>query len=146
MALKIKSTSSLYNPSWIEPIGNLTDFNDLFKDLQKQAYRSDDWMKLSIPKDDELWHLIESSYHDAFYQSFLALSEILSENSSTETVIPVASKEFTEDHKQRFIETIHNALFEPGEENAATEMMADLLMNHKEEVLKLLNTDRKSVV
>lgn len=140
MALKIRSTSSLDNPSWIEPIGNLTDFNDLFQDLQKQAYRSVDWMKLMIPKDDELWHLIEGSYSDVAYQSLLALFEVLSENSSTETVIPVASKEFTEGHKQRFIETIQNVIFEAGEDNAATEMMAELLMNHKEELLELLNT------
>lgn len=140
MALKIRSTSSLDNLSWIEPIGNLTDFNDLFQDLQKQAYQSVDWMKLMIPKDDELWHLIEGSYSDVAYQSLLALFEVLSENSSTETVIPVASKEFTEGHKQRFIETIQNVFFEAGEDNAATEMMAELLVNHKEELLKLLNT------
>lgn len=140
MALKIRSTSSLDNLSWIEPIGNLTDFNDLFQNLQKQAYLSVDWMKLMIPKDDELWHLIEGSYSDVAYQSLLALFEVLSENSSTETVIPVASKEFTEGHKQRFIETIQNVIFEAGEDNAATEMMAELLVNHKEELLKLLNT------
>jgi hypothetical protein len=140
MALKIRSTSSLDNLSWIEPIGNLTDFNDLFQDLQKQAYQSVDWMKLMIPKDDKLWHLIEGSYSDVAYQSLLALFEVLSENSSTETVIPVASKEFTEGHKQRFIETIQNVIFEAGEDNAATEMMAELLVNHKEELLKLLNT------
>ena len=140
MALKIRSTSSLDNPSWIEPIGNLTDFNDLFQDLQKQAYQSVDWMKLLIPNDDKLWHLFEDSYSDVAYQSILALPEFLLENSSIETVIPVASKEFKEGHKQRFIETIKSAVFEPGEDNAATEMMAELLMTHKEEVLKLLNT------
>lgn len=140
MALKIRSTSSLDNSSWIEPIGNLMDFNDLFQDLQEQAYRSVDWTKLLNPKDDDLWHIIESSYGDVAYQSLLALSEILSENSSIGTVIPVASKDFTEGHKQRFIEIIQNAIFEAGEDNAATEMMAELLMDHKEEVLKLLNT------
>lgn len=140
MALKIRSTSSLDNPSWIEPIYNLTDFNDLFQDLQKQAYRSVDWMKPLIPKDDEQWHIIESSYSDATFQSLLALPEYISENSSTGTVIPVASKEFTEGHKQRFIETIQNAFFQAGEDNSATEMMAELLVDYKEEVLKLLNT------
>lgn len=140
MALKIRSTLSLDNPSWIERIGNLTDFNDLFQDLQKQAYRSNDWMKLLIPNDDELWHLFEDSDSNIAYQSILALPEFLSENSSIETVISVASKEFTEGHKQHFIETIQSAIFEPGEDNVATEMMAELLMTHKEEVLKLLNT------
>ena len=140
MALKIRSTLSLDNPFWIERIGNLTDFNDLFQDLQKQAYRSDDWMKLLIPNDDKLWHLFEDSDSNIAYQSILALPEFLSENSSTETVIPLVSKEFTEGHKQRFIETIQSAIFEPGEDNVATEMMAELLMKHKEEVLKLLNT------
>ena len=140
MALKIRSISSLYNPSWIEPIGNLTDFNDLFQDLQNQAYQSVDWMKLSIPKDDKMWHLLEGNYSEVAYLSFLALSEILSENSSAETILPVVSKEFTEGHKQHFIETVQNAIFEAGEDNAATEMMSELLVDYKEEVLKLLNT------
>lgn len=141
MALKVKSSSSLYNPSWIEPIGNLTDFNDLFQKIQEQSFQSVDWLKMFHPKDDHLVHLLDdNSWLDSSYYTLLTLSELGSSSSSSETVVLYVNKKFDEKRQQEFIRIIRETRFEPGEDNAATLMFADLLHEkYRDEVLKLMN-------
>ncbi len=142
MALKVKSTSPLHYPSWIEPIGNLADFSDLFQKIQEQSFLSIDWRKVLHPKDDHLVHLLDDiSWFDSNYYTLLALSELSSASSSVETVVSYVNKKFDKSHQQEFIQLIHSTRFEPGEDNAATRMFADLLKErYRDEVLKLMNT------
>lgn len=142
MALKVKSTSSLYDPSWIEPIGNLADFSDLFQQIQEQSFQSNDWLKVRHPKDDHLVHLLDDvSWLDSSYYTLLTLSELSSESSSSETVVSYVNKKFDKSRQQEFVKTIRATRFEPGEDNAATRMFAELLQEkYKDEVLKLVNT------
>lgn len=135
MAIKIKSISS---GSFIEPIGILSDFDDMLRYIEESRNQSDNKLQIYNPKQgrfinwissDEINTCISSPFEDVDASLF----------QTSKTVKPISSKFFEDKYKKEFIEVINRTVFEYGEDNSATLMFASMIEENKDVALKIVN-------
>lgn len=140
MKIKVKNSSSI-DSSLVYPIGMLGDYEDVIKHLQDTFHGSREILKF-IPSYTEknFQYLTDDNMLEFLTSSFQKVEDKGSENASSSKFVPANNKSFREKYERLFLETIRNTRFKAGEDNQATEMMAHILEEDRDETLILLNS------
>lgn len=135
MEIKIKSISS---GSYIEPIGILSDFDDMLRYIEESRNQSDNKLQNYNPKQGRFVNWISS---DAINTCITSPFEdiVASLFQTSKTVKPISSKSFDDKYRKEFIEVIKRTVFEYGEENSATLMFTSMIEENKDVALKIVN-------
>lgn len=139
MKIKVKNSSSL-DSSLVYPMGMLGDYEDVLKHLLETSHGSREIQKFISAYTERSFHYISDEQMQEFLTwTYPKISDRNNDNASSSKVVPANNKAFRSKYEKKFLATIQDTNFKPGEDNQATEMMSQLLAEKPDETLILLN-------
>lgn len=139
MKIKVKNNSSIES-SLIYPMGMLGDYEDVLKHLLETSHESREITKFISSYTERSYHYLTNEQMQEYLTwSFPKISDRINDNTSSSQVVPTNNKTFRAKYQKLFLATIQNTIFKSGEDNQATELMAQLLAEDFDETLILLN-------
>lgn len=125
---------------WIDPIGLISDFADVFHYLDKSRNISDNLLQIYNPgKDRYLSWINDERLNDLFSFPLTKLDNMDFVSSSQSNIMPISTITFEDKYKDSFFRIIQSTVFEPGEDNAATIEFSILIKENKDAALKLIS-------
>lgn len=126
---------------WIDPIGLISDFADVFHYLDKSRNISDNLLQIYNPgKDKYLSWINDERFNDLFSIPLTKLDNMNFVSSSQSNIMPISTITFEDKYKDSFFRIIQSTVFEPGEDNAATIEFSSLIKENKDAALKLISS------
>lgn len=139
MKIKVKNLS-YFDSSQVLPMGVLDDYEDVLKHLVNSSHGSREYQKFISSYIEKSYHLLSNdSMEDFMTWTLPNLSGKNSDNASTSGIVPSNNKSFRNKYEVLFLNKIQNTRFKDGEDNQATDFMAKLLSEEREETLIMLN-------
>lgn len=139
MKIKVKNSSPL-DSSLVYPMGMLGDYEDVLKHLLEYSHGSREMHKFISAYTEQSFHYFsDEQIQELMTWTFPKIGNSVNENTSSIKVVPTSNKAFRLQYERKFLATILNTIFKAGENNLATEMMSQLLVEDHEETLILLN-------
>lgn len=125
---------------WIDPIGLISDFSDVFHYLDKSRNISDNPLQIYNPvKDRYLSWINDERLNDLLSIPLTEIDNMNFVSSSQSNIMPISTITFEDKYKDSFFRTIQSTVFEPGEDNAATVEFSVLIKENKDAALKLIS-------